>query len=340
MTDKQCRELLPCPFCGGPAINEERKTIVRHSVTKCTTCFATAELGCWNIRVRPAPDESLVHLVPLGNSGKKAIIDIEDKERIEKHSWSLDSHGYPYRRTSEGMLYLHSVILGAIGEGLLPDHRNRNPLDNRSRNLRIVTRGENAVNSPKPSNASATSKYKGVSRDADRKKWVASICCDDKRINLGRFEKEDDAARAYNAAAYKYFGEAAFQNDVGKPDVVVGAVDASTRKDEEEGVGSTPPSPPSSCASQNAEAVDERAFSQAEEEAYYEFKHARPYNFRQFLEAYLAALSAAPSPDKVVVSLTDVAKKMTTGCLAVMSPPWRADAAKCVLDAAGIPYVD
>jgi len=43
----------------------------------------------------------------------------------------------------------------------------------------------------------------------DSNKWRSYIRYDNKRINLGTFEIEKDAAIAYNNAALKYYGEEA-----------------------------------------------------------------------------------------------------------------------------------
>jgi hypothetical protein len=56
-----------------------------------------------------------------------------------------------------------------------------------------------------------SSKYKGVSRGA-RGKWFACIRLRGKTRALGLFDCEQDAAIAYDAAARKHWGEAAFQN--------------------------------------------------------------------------------------------------------------------------------
>lgn len=164
----------------------------------------------------------------LANS-KVALVDHVDWG-LEAYSWSLDSNGYPRRRTPEDWIYMHIDIIGTK-EGFLPDHKNRNPLDNRRDNLRFVTRGQNVVNSPKAENPTATSLYKGVSLDRERNKWVTSICHDGKKENLGRFSIEGEAAIAYNNAAIKYFGDAAFLNTVSDSGMF-GGLDASIRKDE------------------------------------------------------------------------------------------------------------
>jgi hypothetical protein len=54
------------------------------------------------------------------------------------------------------------------------------------------------------------SRYKGVSRN--REKWQARIKVDGKQSHLGIFTDEEDAARAYDAAARELFGEFAYLN--------------------------------------------------------------------------------------------------------------------------------
>lgn len=219
-----------CPKCGGAADNGHDRS---HPPTAywCTKCMKTSEL--------PIEEAYEIHLT---NSDNVALVDRADCG-LETYSWSLDSNGYPRRRSPQDWIYMHTDVIGTK-EGFLPDHKNRNPLDNRSDNLRFVTRGQNVVNSSKADNPNATSQYKGVSLDRERNKWVASICHDGKKENLGRFTAEDEAVIAYNTAAIKYFGDAAFLNTVSN-NGMVGGLGASTRKDEGEST-SRDPSPATS----------------------------------------------------------------------------------------------
>ncbi len=59
-----------------------------------------------------------------------------------------------------------------------------------------------------------TSKYKGVQRHAKSGRWRAILWVGDigRNIHLGYFEKEIDAARAYDEAAHKYYGDDAWVN--------------------------------------------------------------------------------------------------------------------------------
>jgi len=142
-----------------------------------------------------------------------ALVDPDDYEWLSQWKWRTYDHGYAVRAIKVNRktktFFMHREILGAR-KGLLTDHINGNKLDNRKENLRICTHQQNQRN--KPSRCGA-SKYKGVSIHGPTGKFQVHIRADiGKRLNLGHFDDEEKAAKAYDMAALKYHGEFANLN--------------------------------------------------------------------------------------------------------------------------------
>lgn len=83
---------------------------------------------------------------------------------------------------------------GEIPEGFEIDHINRNKLDNRLENLRLLTHKENLWNK----------ESKGYCWIATYKKWKATITANGVVKHLGYFKTEDKAHEAYIIAKQKY----------------------------------------------------------------------------------------------------------------------------------------
>lgn len=148
--------------------------------------------------------------------GKTAIVDDEDYEWLMGWKWSATEGPYTcYAKTSEIIegkkitIRMHRMILGAK-HGDEVDHRNHNGLDNQRSNIRIATKNQNMRN--RAPNTKGTSKFKGVYLYKRTGRWAARIRVLSNLIYLGSFQDEIEAARAYDKAALKCFGEFALTN--------------------------------------------------------------------------------------------------------------------------------
>lgn len=146
--------------------------------------------------------------------GAKVVVDDEDYDAIARYKWHLSHNGYAVRRERIGgrkpIRYLHRSIMSADWDGDV-DHINGDKLDNRRSNLRYATRSENNQNTH---SRRGSSKFKGVVWHKQDRRWWAVIKANGKQHSLGTHATEEDAARAYNAAARRMFGDFARLNPV------------------------------------------------------------------------------------------------------------------------------
>lgn len=148
----------------------------------------------------------------LLTQGKFAIVDVEDYDWLSQYRWCACKSGntfYAARSKGHILIRMHREIMCAP-KGLCCDHKNHNGLDNRKSNLRLCTIAQNTHNQrPRPN---GTSKYKGVSLHKNNNKWAARIAFKRKRMHIGIFDNQLDAAIAYDRRAVELFGQFACLN--------------------------------------------------------------------------------------------------------------------------------
>ena len=146
------------------------------------------------------------------SQGLVAVVDTGDFEWLSSWNWYANNarSARPYAvRTIVDVrprtIWMHRELMNAP-QGLDVDHINSNTLDNRRNNLRLVTRAQNQHNRRKAGRQ--TSRFKGVHFRSQERLWAASIGgrFKSERTWLGRFEAEEEAARAYDEVARKRYG--------------------------------------------------------------------------------------------------------------------------------------
>jgi hypothetical protein len=150
--------------------------------------------------------------------GKYAIVDPEDFEELNQYKWFCTHYGYACRKIPKKLRKdpkQYSVLmhreLCPVPEGMVVDHINRKPHDNRRANLRPATKQQNCWNARFKSSPGG-SKYTGVYFDKRKGKWRVHIGIDGKHRSFNTYADEAEAAKRYDELAKKYRGEFAVLN--------------------------------------------------------------------------------------------------------------------------------
>lgn len=148
--------------------------------------------------------------------GREVFVSDEDFSVVSGSKWFFRKIGrceYAARWVRNGATgtrhrqYLHRFLVPGHEQ---VDHIDGNGLNNVRENLRGVTQHENPMAFKRKRNG-ASSSFRGVHR-LPSGKWSSAIRFCGKTYRLGTFEQEGAAARAYDSAARRYFGEFASPN--------------------------------------------------------------------------------------------------------------------------------
>lgn len=154
--------------------------------------------------------------------GQRTTVDDKDYPFLAQWKWyAIKTRNGWYAARRKGLfekggktVFMHNQLSKRmnllIPEGSHVDHADRNGLNNTRKNLRVATHSENNINTGLlPTN---TSGYKGVSWNKNSQRWDASIIYQGRSFNIGASDSKEYAARLYDYAAKKLFGNFAYLN--------------------------------------------------------------------------------------------------------------------------------
>lgn len=202
----KCRQVRPAPeYDGGP---EDRI---------CRSCREAFE----EARKPPPPiplGDGRTAITLLGKHARGRVAYVSDAKvpLITGYRWRVMEYiradgvkcgPYAVSKAPGGaMLYMHTVVSGYQRT----DHKDGDGLNNTDENLRDATQSQNGANRGKR-RTGGTSIYKGV-RQLPSGSWEARIKVNYEQDSIGCFPDEQDAARAYDAAALAAWGPFAYLN--------------------------------------------------------------------------------------------------------------------------------
>lgn len=179
------------------------KSVVNGNNLSCGCLQAQARMTIKGNKIENRMDYSIVHITHL-NKPYKCLVDNDDLERIKKYTWYIQSSGkkkkYAVSIVNGKCIFMHRLIMNCPPDKVVDHITIDATLDNRKKNLRIVTQRENMQNF-------SLSKFKqtGVHYREDRSAWTATIGVDGKLIYLGQFQTYELAVDARKKAEKKYW---------------------------------------------------------------------------------------------------------------------------------------
>ena len=188
-----CNKDAVCKSCGVYLCSKHRSQWYRHHCFDDNTIYSPNEYIIYEDRAEIVLKNSKCEEVA------RAIIDLDDIDKCKPYKWHLRKNNYVIATIPNGAkqsnekIHLHRLISGYYGNELVIDHINRNPLDNRKSNLRIVNHQTNIAN-----NAGT-----GVRR-VPSGRYRAIVTRHYNSIYIGTYDTYDEALNARKAFIENY----------------------------------------------------------------------------------------------------------------------------------------
>lgn len=139
--------------------------------------------------------------------GKFTIVDDGDYEWLNQWKWLFTNRcaaraTYITGNGKQTWVHMHRLIMNCP-EGMEVDHINRNPLDNRRKNLRIATHQQNSFNHPGFG-------IRGITKVTNRplkKPYCVRLMINGKNLYLGYYATIKEAREVWKKEARRHYGQ-------------------------------------------------------------------------------------------------------------------------------------
>jgi hypothetical protein len=141
----------------------------------------TIEIQLWNSERPALVDDDFVHAQALRGMGRRLGL---------KVTWRLDKSGYVIRY-SQSRIKLSDLVMGKPAVGFINDHINRDKLDNRRANFRVIPKNANAQN--RSAHRCNIAGLRGVHLRKDTGRYLAHARLNGKNFRLGYYDTPEEA---------------------------------------------------------------------------------------------------------------------------------------------------
>ena len=150
-------------------------------------------------------------------SGKVTFIDLEDVPHLNGGSLTISKYGYVdvsfplgYRKRKNHRLHRYLLEKSGVVLGdYVVHHRDGNRLNNQKANLAVISQTDNNKGKQGKKDRKKNERWKGydIHETSYGLTYQARIGVDYKKVQLGTYLTEEDAAVAYDLSAIQYFGK-------------------------------------------------------------------------------------------------------------------------------------